>query len=56
MWHVVVEVIDPAAGRLLARVTLPFAAMPVAPGFVARLRSDAAGHYVIHVYRLRLTR
>jgi hypothetical protein len=54
-YHVVVDVIDPGAGELIARTTLPFAALPVAPGFVGRVRSSTDGHYVVHVYRLKLT-
>jgi hypothetical protein len=54
--HTIVEVIDPSRGELIARVELPFAAIPVTPGYVGRVRTDEMERYLVHVYKLRLNR
>jgi hypothetical protein len=54
--HTVVEVIDPVAATLLARVTLPFLGHLAAPGYIGRVTQDEEGFFVTSVYPLRLKR
>lgn len=54
--HTIVEVVDPVSARLLARIELPFRGIPVAPGYVGRIRQGPDGHYLVSVYRIDLSR
>ena len=54
--HTVVEVVDARQAQLLARTVLPFYSKPVGPGYAGRIIEDAAGNYIVRVYKLTLRR
>ena len=56
LYHTVIEIIDPAVGQILARVTLPFMGHRVGAGFIGYVTATEDGYVIPSLYRLEFKR